>query len=131
MSTRSSELCRVGSFAVNQVLSLFYITLWLQELWLEMQETLLTCLSSSCTQEAHLSALPYLPSSKTVRENQEDSGPFLPHECLLQALDIFIEEQGPQVLGSLLAVPLMTFSTLWAFYKSTTFPSNKDKTIEL
>lgn len=73
------------SFAVNQVLYLFYMTL-VRNLSDILQVFILILHS-----EDHQSALPYLLTSKTIRENQDDSGSFLLCECLLQTLDTFID----------------------------------------
>lgn len=85
MSTRCCRLCRVRSFAVNQVLYLLYMTL-VRNLSDILQVFILILHS-----EDHQSALPYLLTSKTIRENQDDSGSFLLCECLLQTLDTFID----------------------------------------
>lgn len=91
------------SFAVNQVLYLFYTTL-VRNLSDTLHVFILILHS-----EAHQSALPYLLSSKTIRENQEDSGSFLLCECLLQTLETFIDKRRPQILSSLLTVLLTAF----------------------
>lgn len=70
----------MGSFAVSQVPYLIYMALRLWELWLEIQVTLLV-FNLTLHLEAHQSALSYLLSSKTIMENQEDGGSFLPQGC--------------------------------------------------
>lgn len=101
----------VGSSVLSQVLYLFHRTLRLQELGLEIQVKLFMSLSWYLHLRAVQSALPYLLSSQTIRENQRTVACFC-QECPLLKLHTFIGKQGPKVLGSLLAVPLTTFSTL-------------------